>query len=168
MRSRLLAFLLAFAVTWLWPGATRPPRFFLWGGGHMPDAVIDQFREKAAGKVVVIPAASSVPKEAVAPWVGKDNVVIFDTEDDLNDATGVWMTGGDQRRLVGSRLHERLREMSEKGILIGGTSAGASAVSDVMIYEDTEDRGFGLTRLVIDQHFNTRDRLPRLLKLIEK
>ena len=55
----------------------------------------------------------------------------------LRDATGVFMTGGNQLRLSstigGTRLADAVLEQFRKGAVIAGTSAGASAMSSHMI-----------------------------------
>ena len=56
----------------------------------------------------------------------------------LEDATGVFVSGGDQSRLrtlVGSRANEILRHRlsSDDGLVIAGTSAGATAMGRTMI-----------------------------------
>ncbi len=55
----------------------------------------------------------------------------------LDSATGVYFTGGDQSRLaailVGSPVHQRLKGLYARGAIMGGTSAGAAVMSQVMI-----------------------------------
>lgn len=64
--------------------------------------------------------------------------------------------------------------MLQRGGVVGGTSAGASAISDVMIAGGRGDhpligRGFGfLPQTVIDQHFLKRNRLPRLMAAVRR
>ena len=97
----------------------------------------------------------------------------------LEDADGVFITGGNQLRLTtimggtpaGRVLHDRFYA----GMPVAGTSAGAAVMSAHMIAGGEEGQtpragmvtlapGFGLTRdIVIDQHFRQRDRLGRLL-----
>jgi cyanophycinase len=85
-------------------------------------------------------------------------------------AGGVYMTGGSQLRLVDpirdTAMHRALRELHERGGVLAGTSAGASALGEVMLAGTRELRlstGLGfLPRLMIDQHFAQRDRLDRL------
>jgi cyanophycinase len=97
-------------------------------------------------------------------------------------ATGVFLTGGNQLRLsmavAGTRLGAALLEAHRRGAVIGGTSAGASALSTHMIAfggpgEVPKQRlahmaaGLGLLPgVVIDQHFTQRNRLGRLLLLV--
>lgn len=51
--------------------------------------------------------------------------------------------------------------------VIGGTSAGASAIGKIMPYENKEMEGFGFCDLIVDQHFDTRDRTKRLKKIVD-
>ena len=90
--------------------------------------------------------------------------------DAVGSAGGVFLTGGSQRRLVepilGSPLHTALRDLVERGGVIAGTSAGASALGETML-SGTEDpqltRGLGLVPgVMFDQHFAQRDRIGRL------
>lgn len=98
----------------------------------------------------------------------------------LREATGVFITGGNQLRLSttigGTAVAQLLRERNAtEGLTVGGTSAGASILSEHMIGygdEGTTPRsdmlalapGFGLTHeAIIDQHFQQRNRLGRLM-----
>ena len=97
-------------------------------------------------------------------------------------ATGVFMTGGDQSRLVsilgGSAVHKAMRQgFEERGAVLAGTSAGASAMSEHMPAGGSSDLlpvkgmlpmapGLGFLRNVaLDQHFSQRNRLARLLSI---
>ena len=98
--------------------------------------------------------------------------------DALRDATGIFITGGNQLRLStiigGTSASKLIRERNADGVPVGGTSAGASILSEHMIAFGSEGGspradsvnlapGFGLTnRFIIDQHFRQRDRLGRL------
>jgi cyanophycinase len=96
----------------------------------------------------------------------------------LDNATGVWIGGGSQGRLAniygGSKCEAALRRVLERGGVIGGTSAGAAIMSNCMIRYGTAteavcDKGFGLvSHCVIDQHFAERNRLQRLLGVLEQ
>jgi len=97
----------------------------------------------------------------------------------LRNATGVFLTGGNQLRistiLGGTHVARAIRTANANGVSIGGTSAGAAILSEHMIaFGDSGATpragkvslapGFGLTnRIVIDQHFRQRDRIGRLL-----
>jgi len=98
------------------------------------------------------------------------------------DATGVFFTGGDQLRITsllgGTKVYQALHTALEQGVIIIGTSAGASVMSDNMIVEGYGDDspkkntvnmapGMGLIEeVVIDQHFAQRGRIGRLLGAI--
>lgn len=98
----------------------------------------------------------------------------------LDDATGVFLSGGDQSRLrtlVGSRLADQLKARLADGLVVAGTSAGATALGQTMILGgDGSDvstaavrtgPGLGLMpRLLIDMHFGERGRLTRLLSAV--
>jgi cyanophycinase len=116
------------------------------------------------------------------------DVMDFDTRRDchepgrlerLEQASGIFFTGGNQLRLTtllgGTPVAKLVRLRNAAGAAVGGTSAGASFLSEHMIAFGDEGSsvisgsvrlapGLGLTnRFVIDQHFRQRDRLGRLL-----
>jgi cyanophycinase len=73
----------------------------------------------------------------------------------------------------GSLVERELHRLLEGGGVIGGTSAGASAMSRLMIVGGNPlaqvGVGFGLLpEVVIDQHFHNRNRLPRLLGILNQ
>jgi cyanophycinase len=100
----------------------------------------------------------------------------------LDEATGVFLTGGNQLRLAsvlgGTELGSALQRASLRGVVIGGTSAGASAVSTHMMAFGASGAtpkhrmaqvsvGLGiLDGVVVDQHFEQRTRLGRLLAVV--
>src|SRR5690349_20585191 len=100
----------------------------------------------------------------------------------LNDATGIFLTGGNQLKLMtilgGTPAATRIRRVYRAGCVVAGTSAGASAVCQhMMAYgsSGTTPRkammhfapGLGLiTRLLVDQHFGARGRTGRLITAI--
>jgi cyanophycinase len=100
----------------------------------------------------------------------------------IRDCTGVFLTGGNQLRLSsmigGTRLAEAIAERFAGGAVVAGTSAGASAVSSHMIAFGASGAtpkhrmaqiaaGLGLLPgVIVDQHFQQRNRLGRLLSLI--
>lgn len=151
-------------------------------------------------RIVVLTAASSIQNEiweiydkAFADLGVKERIpFLLNSREEANDpkhvdtllgATGVYMTGGDQKRLLailgGTELDKALhRAFVENGACIGGTSAGASAMSGHMLAQSLSDSiaqkgsvnlaaGLGfLHRVVIDQHFSARQRLGRLLAVV--
>jgi cyanophycinase len=100
----------------------------------------------------------------------------------IEAATGVFFTGGNQLRITrllgGTRLDTALHRRREEGLVIAGTSAGAAMMSSVMIVgssptmtlrEGMVELGSGLGFLpgvLVDQHFEQRGRLRRLLAAI--
>jgi cyanophycinase len=100
----------------------------------------------------------------------------------VRDATGVFLTGGNQLRLSstigGTRLADAILERFRHGAVVAGTSAGASAMSSHMIAFGASGAtpkqrmaqiaaGLGLLPgVIVDQHFQQRNRLGRLLSLI--
>ena len=92
----------------------------------------------------------------------------------------MFLTGGDQsklRTLVGSRVNDLLEERLDDGLIVAGTSAGATAMgrtmilggngSDVSAATVRTGPGLGLVpRALIDMHFGERGRLPRLLSAV--
>lgn len=100
----------------------------------------------------------------------------------IDAATGVFFTGGNQLRITrllgGTRMDTALHRRREEGLVIAGTSAGAAMMSSVMIVGSAPtmtlragmvELGSGLGFLpgvLVDQHFEQRGRLRRLLAAI--
>lgn len=176
-------------------------------GGHEDRTrdkdILQRFVDLAGGpeqKIVVISAASSVAEEMWNIYDGafadlgvsrRVHLRIESREDanseavlaELAQAGGVFMTGGDQKRLmanIGGTAFDRELHAAyqQRGICIAGTSAGASAMSGHMLATGhagaTPEKGgvnlgagLGLVRgVVIDQHFSERHRLSRLLTVV--
>lgn len=97
----------------------------------------------------------------------------------IEEASLVFFTGGDQLRITsligGTQLYLRIKEVYEKGCIFVGTSAGASVMSDTMVVTGPDEEspkkctlkmapGLGLIKgVIIDQHFDQRGRIGRLL-----
>jgi cyanophycinase len=97
----------------------------------------------------------------------------------IKKASLIFFTGGDQLRITsllgGSTIYDELKESAKRGTYIVGTSAGASVMSDTMIIEGNDEDapkkctlkmspGLGLIEnAIIDQHFDQRGRIGRLL-----
>jgi cyanophycinase len=145
--------------------------------------------------IAVIPTASRLadtgPRyERIFRELGAAEAVAvdFESRDDAGDprrvaklkrATGIFLTGGNQLRITtllgGTDAARTIRAQNAAGVHVGGTSAGASVLSEHMIAFGDEGSspmagsvrlapGLGLTnRFVIDQHFRQRDRLGRLV-----
>jgi cyanophycinase len=160
--------------------------------------ILERFVEVSGGKeadIVVIPTASRMHEtgpryERIFTEIGAARVTVmdFDTRRDchetgrlerLEQATGIFFTGGNQLRVTtllgGTPVAKLIRARNAHGVTVGGTSAGASILSEHMIASGDEGSaavagsvqlapGLGLTnRFIIDQHFRQRDRLGRLL-----
>jgi cyanophycinase len=180
-----------------------PGRLLIIGGAEdlcCGAGVLDRFAEMCGGtkaRIVVITTATGVPGQAFAeyervfrelgvrnvkelPISGRADADSAKASSALNGASGVFFCGGDQSRLralVGSRLNERLSAGLADGLVVAGTSAGATALGRTMILggngadvSTTTVRtgpGLGLMpRMLIDMHFGERGRLPRLLSAV--
>jgi len=165
--------------------------------------ILRKFLELAGGEkaeIVIVPVASDFPEFAADVYTqafrnlgvahprvlratSRQDVVNSDAEQLLDGATGVFMTGGDQMRLVsllgGTKFADRLRRMvREENIVLAGTSAGAAGMSTSMIVrgEPTShphknavrlSPGLGfLKNIIIDQHFSERGRISRLITAV--
>ncbi len=166
------------------------------GGGEVSAEVRQRFFDLAGGpqaKIVVIPTASSSADENefdywLEPWqklvplslkiAHTRDRAVADTAEfcvDLEDATGIWISGGDQANLAAAYLSTRaaraIESLPHRGGVVGGTSAGAAIASRVMIAEgnDTPKMATGFDLLpaaIVDQHFSQRKRSARLIKAI--
>jgi len=160
--------------------------------------ILERFVYASAGDaadIVVIPTASRVHEtgaryEQLFRELGAAHVTVmdFDTRRDcqeegrlerIGQASGIFFTGGNQLRLTtllgGTPVAKLIRLRNAHGVTVGGTSAGASILSEHMIAAGDEGSsliagsvrlapGLGLSnRFIIDQHFRQRDRLGRLL-----
>ena len=160
--------------------------------------ILERFVSVSGGDeadIVVIPTASRMNEtgpryEKLFASLGAARVTVmdFDTRRDcheagrlarLEEASGIFFTGGNQLRLTtllgGTPVAKLIRSRNAHGVTVGGTSAGASILSEHMIAFGDEGSsvisgsvrlapGLGLTnRFIIDQHFRQRDRIGRLL-----
>jgi cyanophycinase len=174
-----------------------PGSLVIVGGGGIPDEVRDRFMALAGGKsarLVVIPTASEAADRVeeeegyMQPWrkYAPASLSLLHTRSrekadepefarPIAVATAVWFGGGDQVKLVaayrGTAVEREFKALLKRGGVIGGTSAGAAVMSDVMIEGGNPraqvGRGFGfVTNAVCDQHFLRRDRINRLLGVL--
>lgn len=164
--------------------------------------ILKEFVRLAGGKranIVVMTVATDSPEEVGAEYIevfekiGVKSVRAVDVssradaiaEENLNaarEATGLFFTGGDQLHITsllgGTEMQKIIHEMYEKGVIIGGTSAGAAMMSNSMILQgDGEEApklgaveiGPGMDLIVgcmIDTHFSQRGRHGRLLTAV--
>jgi cyanophycinase len=100
----------------------------------------------------------------------------------VEKATGLYFTGGDQLHVTsligGTPLSDLILKKFEKGLTVGGTSAGAMMISSAMIVSGQSDctprlgsieimPGMNLLNdAVIDTHFSQRGRHGRLLSAV--
>ena len=160
--------------------------------------VLKRFVKLCGGRrarIVIIPTASSLADTGdryieIFSKIGVSDAVSLpiaeradaDREayiEQLENATGIFITGGNQLRLStilgGTRVAQKVRRLNAAGIHVAGTSAGAAIMPEHMIAGGSMGLspradgvnlapGLGLTNaIIIDQHFSQRDRLGRLL-----
>ncbi|MFC6285177.1 cyanophycinase [Nocardioides sp. GCM10027113] len=166
--------------------------------------ILREFVAAAGGeesRIAVIATASSLGPEVVEVYdalfrkLGAAEVVSVrpesredahdpDLVEQLGKATGIFMTGGNQLKLsaviCGTPFGDALVEAHERGVVVGGTSAGASIQSSHMVAfggpgSTPKQRmtqvaaGLGLLQsAVIDQHFDQRNRYGRLLMIVSQ
>jgi cyanophycinase len=187
------------------PTRRRRPTLLIIGGAEDrvgKATVLRRFVRLAGGRkarIVLIPTASSFQDEVTAAYTEvftrlgapKPSVVNPQSRQDasdeaavalLDDATGVFMSGGSQlklsQRFPGTPLGDALHRAHERGAVIAGTSAGASIMSQFMISMGDEgitprqrhsqlSAGLGLLEgVIIDQHFAQRSRYGRLMSMV--
>ena len=168
------------------------------GGKLLDPAILDRFVALSGGstaRIAIIPTASSEPdigtfyeRAFAAHGVAVAKSLHFERRTDCDDrdwldwltnATGIFITGGNQLKLTatlgGTPVATLMRRRHAAGVPVAGTSAGAAFLSEHMIAFGDEGNtpragmvtmcaGLGLTnRVIFDQHFRQRDRLGRLL-----
>jgi len=170
------------------------------GATHSNGEALAAFTRRAhgpqGGSIVALTTASGNPAASARQWrrdlraAGCFNVQIpvVSTRDDatnprfvaaLASAQGIFFGGGDQIKLVsiigGTPAGDAIRDAYVRGIVIGGTSAGAAALAKTTLAGNEVDEhgqlveqyigpGLGLVRhpTIIDTHFSQRRRLYRL------
>jgi cyanophycinase len=171
----------------------------LCGGGPLPETLLDKFFELGqarSGSLVIIPSASSaadmgdftynVDQWKNFPWASIQVLHARDRQEiernanfvkPLEQATAVWISGGDQRRLaeryLGTPVEAALKSVVKRGGIVGGTSAGSAIASRVMISGGRQQPviAHGLDLLpgaIIDQHFSQRQRYERLASAVKQ
>jgi len=160
---------------------------------------VAELAKKGKEKLIILTAATDYPSQ-----VGKEYKHLFsklglanidalhiETREEANDperlermenAGCVFFTGGDQLKITsligGTKTEKFLKDSFLNGMVIAGTSAGASVMSETMITSGPDDEapkrctvkmapGLGLINgVVIDQHFAQRGRIGRLLAAV--
>ena len=167
------------------------------GGGGMPNEVWQRFVALAGGadsRIVILPTAVEDATDGptfesrVLKQAGAEHIVTLPQTKlsevereaflaELDKATGVWFGGGRQWRFVdaywGTPAWEKLRDVCQRGGVIGGSSAGATIQGDLLVrgapagnhimIADGYRHGLGLLPgVAIDQHFSQRNRFREL------
>lgn len=177
-------------------------------GGVQTTEIVKKFVELAGGseaKIIIIPNAGSDPvesseeqKKEFAELGGLSDYLIFTREtadekanlDKMDWANAVFFLGGDQsdltRDMLGTKLLSKVFDIYNNGGVVGGSSAGAAVMSEVMITgnelinkDSTRNfitiekgnvevkTGFGfLKNVIIDQHFLKRKRHNRTISTL--
>ena len=175
------------------------------GGGDISEGdapLLKEFVKLARGaraRVVVMTVATDDPQAAAAQYkdafkrLGVDDVKAVDVSkhadalkpdslEAIEHATGLFFTGGDQLHITsmigGTEMQALMHRRYERGLVIGGTSAGAAMMSNSMIVGgDGDDNpkvgaveiGPGMDLVIgalIDTHFSQRGRFGRLLTAV--
>ena len=177
-------------------------------GGVQTHEIEKKFVELAGGpeaRIIIIPNAGSEPKlnseieqKTFNKLGAKADYILFtrETADDeanlkkMDWANAVFFTGGDQsdltRDMLGTKLLKKVFDIYNNGGVVGGSSAGAAVMSEVMItgnelvHNDSTSsfvtieknnietkQGFGfLKTVIIDQHFLKRKRHNRTISTL--
>jgi cyanophycinase len=162
--------------------------------------IIDESKHKKESRIEVITTASKIPREIGPEYVkalnflGATNVDVLHVErreqatdpevlERLRAADVVMFTGGDQLRLTsmlgGTAFDDLLiHKYRNEDFIYAGTSAGAAAASNNMIYQGSSSEallkgevkitsGLGLIDgVIIDTHFVQRGRIGRLFQAV--
>jgi cyanophycinase len=172
-------------------------------GGAMRDrAIVERFLDLAGGPdapIVMIPTAGGEDEydqywegQRLFKDAGATDLYVLHTNDPavanteefvapIKTARGVWFGGGRQWRLadayLGTRVHDELWALLERGGVIGGSSAGATIQGSYLARGDTEtntimmgDHVEGMAfvkNVAIDQHLLRRNRQFDLIEVIE-
>jgi cyanophycinase len=180
------------------------------GGGDTPVFVQQRFVDLAGGAdkalIAVFPMASlksdEEAKEIVDDFqkLGAKAQIVDTTQIDVSSQdtykylekfTGYWFAGGDQSRLTsvlrGTKALETIERRYQEGAVVGGTSAGASVMTSLILTgklktpanpEEQEainiargmqdiSKGFGFFKgAIVDQHFMHRARYNRLISAV--
>lgn len=174
------------------------------GGGGVTKETFERFLELAGGddaRIVCIPSASTrTDREPDSYSAGKleemgASVVYMHVPDrasgvsdarfaqNLKEATGVWIDGGRTYRFMDlfedTALEEEIHALMARGGVVGGSSAGAQVIGEMLVRGDPRTnktmldvgylRGLGLLPgVVVDAHFRERGRTKSFGALVAK
>lgn len=165
--------------------------------------ILHKFIAAAGGldaSILIVPVASDYPEFSADVYTqtfrnlglqrvkvlratSRQAVIDADSEELLADVTGVFISGGDQMRLVsilgGTEFARLLEErVRHSPLVLAGSSAGAAGMSATMIVRGDSashpsknivqlSPGLGILRnIIIDQHFTERGRMSRLITAV--
>jgi len=162
--------------------------------------IIEESKHKADSRIEVVTTASKIPREIGPEYVKalhyldanntdvmhiekREQAIAPEILERLKAADVVMFTGGDQLRLTsilgGTAFHDILLEKyNNEEFIYAGTSAGAAAASNTMIYQGSSSEallkgevkitsGLGLIDgVIIDTHFVQRGRIGRLFQAV--
>lgn len=150
-------------------------------------------------RVLVMTVATELPIEVGMDYVevfkrlGAEDVRTFDVScreaanrdsavEFARDATCIFFTGGEQLRITkllgGTRMDAALHDALRRGVVLAGTSAGASMMSSTMIVDGEAETNPRISMVnmapgmeflegaVVDQHFAQRGRVGRLVSAV--
>jgi cyanophycinase len=188
------------------PRPSAPGNLVMVGGGPRPDSIMKKVIELSQdGSILIIPMASAEPEatgqaqrqQLLDLGASRVDVLMLSEQDKVSSATagiissaqGIWLSGGDQNRLMefvgDGLLRQAFHQAYSQGAVIAGTSAGTAVMSRTMITGDElfpsangnfavlsagnviVAEGLGLLpELIVDQHFIVRNRLNRLISVL--
>lgn len=196
MRHRFVVATIAFVCFHATALFEQPGTLVIVGGGNTGKEIVSKALTLAGGRdaiVAVLPQASAetdAGDSSVKMWLeaGAHEAVKVRLDDPaaatatLKRATLIWFPGGDQNRLMKAidtaALGDLIRERYRAGATVGGTSAGAAVMSELMITGEADLQAIaaGKTQIapglalwpdvIVDQHFVKRQRASRLISAI--
>jgi cyanophycinase len=168
--------------------------------GHALRTFLELSDARNGGRIVALTTASSQPEENAWYWAGAFKSIgakhveipLFDRNGSdvdrriasmIDDASGMFLGGGDQVKLVGalsgSCTEAAITRLYRRGGTVCGTSAGAAALTKLTMAGGEIDEegnlveqyigpGLGLLgyEAIVDTHFSQRRRLQRLFLVI--
>lgn len=166
------------------------------GGGDVPPTARRKFMDLAGGtnaRLVIIPGGEEDESSFASyfeVWkeyepltfhmlnaTSREQANDIDFTSALDEATGVWLGGGQQNWLINvyadTLVEKKLHALLKRKGVIGGTSAGAAVMSAVMVAGGRKNpqvgKGFGfMPGVVVDQHFLRRNRFGRLRSVLDR
>lgn len=162
--------------------------------------IVEESDKKEKSRIEILTTASTVAEEVGDDYkkafarlkarnTGIINITTRDEAHDekylqrLREADVIMVTGGDQMRLTSILggtpfLDLMLKKYTEENFIYAGSSAGAAAVSNSMVFQGTSEvslfkgkvrvtSGLGfMSNVIVDTHFVTRGRIGRLLQIV--